>query len=291
MTASLGLLGLGNMGLAVAGRLSTAFSVHAYDPDPARCALAAENGVHVAGSQEEVAERARTVVLSLPRPSISYEAVRLLTGAWGTGGAIVETSTVTPSDVRTAVGICTDHSALYIDAAILSGVASVQNATTTLLIGGDAAAIAQLRPVLDAITPNQLHLGEAGAGMAAKVINNAVAHAVYVLLAEAAAIGAANGIDIPTLVNLLSGPEAGLLRPLTHRIGERLHEHNFDGGMSVEAARKDSVLALQLAQSDGIPLFTIQAAHAAYEIAVAQGLARSDYSAVATLWEAWSGTR
>jgi 3-hydroxyisobutyrate dehydrogenase-like beta-hydroxyacid dehydrogenase len=89
--------------------------------------------------------------------------------------------------------------------------------------------------------------------------------------------------------DLLARPDAGLIRPLTHRIQERLATGDFDGGMPTEAARKDSVLALELAQKHGIPLFAIQAAHVPYEIAVSSGLAREDYVAVARLWEQWTG--
>jgi 3-hydroxyisobutyrate dehydrogenase len=57
--------------------------------------------------------------------------------------------------------------------------------------------------------------------------------------------------------------------------------------MPLEAARKDSLLAQQLAQDAGIPIFTIPAAHGVFEIAISAGWAREDYSALAKLWENW----
>ena len=57
--------------------------------------------------------------------------------------------------------------------------------------------------------------------------------------------------------------------------------------MPLDAARKDSVLALDMAQRDGIPLFAIQGAHTAYELACAQGKGREDYAVLATLWDRW----
>lgn len=56
-----------------------------------------------------------------------------------------------------------------------------------------------------------------------------------------------------------------------------------------QAARKDSTLALRLAEHTKIPLFTIQAAHTAYELGMAAGLGRQDYASIATLWEGWTG--
>ena len=298
--AAVGLLGLGNMGAAIAHRLVAHFAVVGFDPDDDRRREAAARGVTMVDSVEEVAAAARVVVLSLPRPAISLDATRRLTTVWGTttvatapagtatagvatsgaatagtatagaataggtGGAIVETSTVTPNDAKEAAGVCSATGCHYVDAAILSGVGPVTEGRTSLLVGGATASIALVQPVLDAITPTQRHLGDVGAGMAAKVINNAVAHAVYVVLSEAVAMGRANGIELATIVDMFSDPEGGLIRPLTHRIAERVAMGDYDGGMPVDAARKDSELALQLAQSSRIPLFAIQAAHSVY---------------------------
>lgn len=211
-----------------------------------------------------------------------------ISAVWPSAGAVIETSTVTPDDARQAAAICTQHGISYVDAAILSGVKSVQEGTTSLLIGGDPASYPTIQPVLDALSPNQLVLGGVGTGMAAKVVNNAVAHAVYVVLSEAVAMARTDGIAPATLVKLLSDPEAGLLRPLTHRIAERLPAGEFGGGMAVDSARKDSELALRMAQASGVPLFAIQAAHTVYEIAAAEGMGPHDYSIVATLWDRWA---
>jgi 3-hydroxyisobutyrate dehydrogenase len=177
----------------------------------------------------------------------------------------------------------------FIDAAILSGVGQMYQGTATLLLGGSDDDIERARPVLEAISATLTRFGAIGSGMAAKVINNAVAHAVMVVLAEAGAMAVANGIDGAELTALLSGPEAGLNRPLTHRFAERILHGSYDGGMPTEAARKDSTLAIGLAQQARVPLFAIQAAHTVYELGVDSGLGRQDYSAIATLWEKWTG--
>jgi 3-hydroxyisobutyrate dehydrogenase-like beta-hydroxyacid dehydrogenase len=89
-----------------------------------------------------------------------------------------------------------------------------------------------------------------------------------------------------TLVDLLQGEE-GLKRPLTHRVCERMLQGRYEGGMSVLNARKDSALALEIAQQLGVPLYAIQASHTPYEIAAASGLENLDYASLATLWEEW----
>jgi 3-hydroxyisobutyrate dehydrogenase-like beta-hydroxyacid dehydrogenase len=99
---------------------------------------------------------------------------------------------------------------------------------------------------------------------------------------------ASGGAELPA-IELLAHPEAGLLRPLTHRFAERVLHDDYAGGMPTEAARKDSTLALAMAQETGVPLFAVQAAHTVYELAVAGDLGRLDYASIAGLWERWTG--
>jgi 3-hydroxyisobutyrate dehydrogenase-like beta-hydroxyacid dehydrogenase len=288
VTDTIGVVGLGNMGAAVAGRLALEFDVYGYDPSAERRTVAATLGVTPVDEVAGLASRTSTIVLSLPRPEISASSIRcLLDAGLGSGAVVIETSTIRPSDARSDAAVCADWGAEYVDAAILSGVKSVAEGATLLLVGGAESAVERSKDALNAITTNRRWLGAVGAGMAAKVINNAVAHDVYVVLSEAVALGRANGIGIDVLADVLGDPEGGLVRPLTHRIIERLAERNFDGGMPIEAARKDSQLALDLGQASGVPLFATQAAHTVYEIALARGLGRLDYSAIATLWENW----
>lgn len=287
MKEAIGLVGLGNMGAALAERLLQMYEVVGFDLDPERRGAAAALGVTIAAGSADIAWRTRTVLLSLPNPKASQATVAEIVAAKGKAELVIETSTVTPADARGMSATCVAAGVEYIDAAILSGVTSVVDGATLLLVGGPETAVHKAGAVLDAVTTKRRWLGGVGAGMAAKVINNAVAHDVYIVLSEAVAMGKANGIPLATLVDVLADPEGGLLRPLTHRIAERLADADFAGGMPVEAARKDSLLALDLAQSSGVPLFATQASHTVYEIASCAGMGRLDYSVVATLWDTW----
>ncbi len=284
-----GLCGLGNMGSAIASRLAAAGPVIGYDPDEKRAAAAAEShGITLAEDLPEVAA-AGTVVLSLPAPAVSRTAVDTLARQMRPGGLIVETSTVSPADVWSMDAGCRPRSIRLVDAAILSGVQQMREGKSALLVGGSDEDVAHARRVLDALTVRQVRFGPVGSGMAAKVINNAVAHAVMVVLVEAGAMAAATGVSGEAMIDLLADPDAGLSRPLTHRFAERIMHGDYAGGMPAEAARKDSALALKLAQDSGVPLFATQAAHTVYEIAGSSSLARQDYAAIARLWEAWTG--
>src|SRR5579875_3669638 len=286
---AVGLCGLGNMGAAIASRLAAAGPVIGYDIDEERMAAAAgAYGLAPARALGDVAS-ADAVVLSLPSPAISRQVAGDLAARMRPGGLIVETSTVNPADMWRVRDECEKQSIRVIDAAILSGVQQMYEGRSTLLIGGSDEDVALASPVLDALSQSQVRLGPVGSGMAAKVINHAVAHAVMVVLVEAGAMAAATGVPGKTMASLLAGPDAGLTRPLTHRFAERILNGDYEGGMPTEAARKDSLLALELARDSGVPLFATQAAHTVYEIAISSGLAREDYASIARLWERWTG--
>lgn len=287
-SSTIGLCGLGNMGSAIAARLLTVGPVVGYDPDPARAEAAERRGVTRAESLEQVAE-AGVVVLSLPAPAVSREVVDTLLTTLRPDSLIVETSTCNASEVRSLAASAEQHGVRLFDAAILSGVQQMYDGTSTLLIGGEEQDLERARPVLEALGRERIHLGPTGSGTAAKVINNAVGHAVTVVLVEAGAMAAATGVSGKALADLLARPDAGLMRPLTHRFAERVLRGDFEGGMPSEVARKDSVLALELARDAHVPLFAIQAAHSVYEILSGGGLARQDYSSMARLWEEWTG--
>ena len=290
MSDAIGIVALGNAGSAMAAALSGKLPLIGYDSDPNRRQAVAGLAIECVDSVAEVAARAKRVILSLPAPDISQAVVTELLAGERIPELIIETSTVTPKVAQTLDGLCRARQVRFVDAAIASGVAAMAAGQVTFLVGGEPADVEQARPVLAPMAKKIMHLGPVGAGMGAKVVNNAVMHAVMVVLIEAAALAAKLDIPMPTLVDLLEGEE-GLKRPLTHRVCERMMHGQYDGGMSVLNARKDSTLAIEIAQQLGVPLYAIQASHTPYEIAAASGLENLDYAALAKLWETWCGVR
>lgn len=290
MSDRIAVVGLGQMGLPIATRLAASFDVLAFDISYERRALAA--GHHRITATDDLAQlgSSTTVVLSLPNPSISRSVLSQLAPRMTPGTVVVETSTVLPEDVREWQRLLEPVGARVVDAAVLSGVAQMEQGKATLLVGGDASDLEGVSAVLAAIGGAGVQrFGPLGAGMAAKVVNNGVAHAVMVVLVEAFAMARAEGVALEDIAAMLDREDGGLQRPLNHRIMHRMASADFKGGMPLDAARKDSTLALAMAQRSGTPLFATQAAHTVYDIASGAGLGRADYSAVAKLWEEWTG--
>lgn len=286
MSNTLGIIGLGNAGSALASALSGRIPLIGYDASPARRDVVAKLDLTWAGSAAEVAAKSATVLLSLPKPDISRAVVAEILGGETRPATVIETSTITPRTARDLGEACAAAGVAFVDAAIGGGVQSMADAKCTFLVGGDAASFAKAKPVLDLLAATIHHLGPVGAGSGAKIVNNGVMHALMVVLIEAAAMGKKLGIEMPKLVEILGRPD-GIRRPLEHRVKERMIDGNYAGGMSVMNARKDSTLALETAQDYGVPLFATLAAHTPYEIAQQKGMGDLDYAALAKLWEEW----
>lgn len=281
------LYGLGNMGYLVGQRIAAQYPLLVADLDAdALSRAAAEYQAQPVRDPAQLSD-CDVVVLCLPSPAASHNVLRHIAPHLRKDCIVVETSTVNPSDIALSVSILEPFGIRLIDASIMAGVSQMAAGTAMLLVGGDQADVKHVQPVLDAIASKTVHFGAVGAGAAAKVINNAVAHAVMVVVVEAGSMATAAGIDCNKLVDLLADKQMGLHRPLTHRYAERIMSGNYEGGMPLEAARKDSVLALELAQSLGVPLFAIQGSHSVYEIAQSAGYGRDDYAAIAKIWRDW----
>ena len=287
----IGLIGLGNAGLAMLQALSKSSALHVYDRDPDRCRDLSESCLHppiVAGSAAALARDVDLIILSLPTPAASLSVAEEIRSAVGPGTTVLETSTVSPEDVEAVHALLSPTGARVVDTAVVGGVHKLAEGEGVFLIGSPEAEAGIAATVLRRMAAELFFLKGRGDGMRTKLIVNAVAHAVYVVLVEAGALAATQEIPLSILYRLLER-ESGLTRPLTHRFGERLRAHDFAGGMSTLNARKDSGLMLDTARSLGVPIFAIQAAHSVYELAVRDGLGRLDYASVGQLWEKWLG--
>lgn len=283
-----GLIGLGNAGLALAAPVLRKYRLAGFDLDPARCALAAEMGIAVCASARELAERCGIIILSLPNPAASKSVLEAIGAKALSGRLIVETSTVTPEDIAALQSIAEPAGAAVVESAIIGGVQKLSAGEGTFLVAAAESDYRRVEPILQAAAEKIYFLGPPGNAMRAKLVCNAVAHAVMVVLVEAAALAAAQNVPMDVFYELMRR-DSGLMRPLTHRFGERILQQDFEGGMSTLNARKDSALILDAARDLGVPLFAISAAHSVYEIALREGLEKQDYAAISKLWEKWLG--
>lgn len=286
--ARIALIGLGSAGSALLQGLAASRTVHVYDRAAERRTKlpACAHPPVVAANAAEAARDADLVILALPTPAASLAVADEIRQAVGPQTLVLESSTVRPEDVETVHALLSPTGARVLDGAMIGGVHKLAEGQGVFLVGAPEAEAGLAGEVLRSIAAEIFFLARRGDGMRAKLIVNAVAHAVYVVLVEAGALAATQDIPLSVIRRLLAR-ESGLMRPLTHRFGERLGAHDFEGGMSTLNARKDSGLILDQARALGVPLFAIQAAHTAFELGVREGLGELDYASIGQLWEKW----
>lgn len=288
MNNAIAMIGLGNAGASLAQALSGEFPLRGYDINPRRRDVVASLEIDCQDSIEAALAEADFALLSLPRPEISRAVVEAIAAARSSVKTVIESSTITPKVARDLAATCSKANIGFVDAAIAGGVQSMAAGENTFLVGGSDEDVTHARTILEPIAARIHFLGPVGAGSGAKVVNNGVMHALMVVLIEAGAMASKLEIPMGNMMEILARPD-GLMRPLEHRLGDRIAHADYVGGMSVANARKDSMLALETAQDLGVPLFATLAAHTPYEIAEQLGYGDLDYAVLAKLWESWCG--
>jgi 3-hydroxyisobutyrate dehydrogenase-like beta-hydroxyacid dehydrogenase len=234
-------LGLGRMGLPVAGRLASRMppgAVTGFDPVAKRRAAASAAGLGVAATAEEAVRGADVLVLVLPG---SAEVEALVAGAEGAsildllvdGATVLDLTSTDPRVAeRAARAMATGRAGRtgsegragdvgpsgrvgWVGAPMGGGVAGAGSGGLTLYVGGAAGDVERVRPLLDALADpvagGRVELAGAGpgAGCTAKLLVNALWFGQVAAAAEALQIGRDRGLDPSRLVGLLARSAAG----------------------------------------------------------------------------------
>ncbi len=216
--SSVGVVGLGSMGLGMARTLAgKGFRVIGFDLRASQRDAAASSGVEAADTIDAVFARSDLIVFSLPTAqdvaSVVNAHAPLSRAGRGTRVVIVDTSTSEP-DVSRALAAKLDAAGMgFLDAPVSGGPSGAAAGKLTMMIGGSEADVGLARPVIDALSAKALHVGPSGAGNVAKLVNNLLAAAHMITTSEGLRLAAAAGID----------PEAAL-RVVNAASGRSLHQ-------------------------------------------------------------------
>jgi len=193
---SLGLIGLGLLGSAIAERLlASGYAVVGYDIDAARRGALQSLGGEAVPCATAVATACRVVVLSLPTSAIVWEVVQQLQPQVAKGGLIIDTTTGDPHDTeRTAAWLQGRHID-YVDATIAGSSEQVRQRAVIAMLGGEPSPVARSRPILEAFSKQVFHVGRCGSGARMKLVVNLVLGLNRAVLAEALALANHCGMD------------------------------------------------------------------------------------------------
>jgi 3-hydroxyisobutyrate dehydrogenase-like beta-hydroxyacid dehydrogenase len=286
--ATVGVIGLGNMGLPMAGHLLAAgFAVQGHDVRPeAMDALARAGGTPTASPADAVAG-APMAITSLPSVAALQEVVggeSGLAGAGPDGLILIETSTLPVAAKAEAAAALGRVGAVVLDCP-LSGTASQMRARDiAVYASGDPAALKRSHDVLAAFSRVQHEVGAFGNGMRMKLIANHLVAVHHTAAAEALLLARRAGLD-PALALQALSDGAGNSRMLEIR-GPMMVEGDFSrANIALEVFQKDIGLISDLARAARCPLPLFSAAAQLHLAAMAQGRLAEDPACVFAVLE------
>ena len=211
---SVGVIGLGVMGHAIATRLRQqlgALAVHDLRRDAANDLVAA--GATFYGTAAEVAAHSDVVVLSLNAAPIVEQVVfggdGVLAG-WSSGrdGLIIDMSSIAPDRTRDFAARVASQGFSWVDAPLSGGAPGALAGRLSLMVGGDVPAVPRAETVLDHLAARVTHVGHSGAGQFVKLINQVLVGIGFSALAEVAAMTRAADLDPYAVLSALTGGRA-----------------------------------------------------------------------------------
>lgn len=278
-------LGLGNMGRPMARTLLSRFgAITVWNRSRAAAAELADLGARVAAT---LAEAARPVVLTvlpdLPDVVSVVERDGGLAEGWGASGTqhpvLVVHGTVSPPAVREyADEAWRRYGVRVVDAPVSGGPTGARNGTLSIMVGGDGETVAWLRPVFDHLGSVVRHLGDVGAGQVAKACNQVVVAGTISAVSEAVLLARRSGVDLPALLDVLTGGLAG--SEVLRQKRDHWLQESYQAGGSVQNQLKDLHIVAALADSVGSPTPVTDVVRQLFEELAAAGDGELDHSAV-----------
>lgn len=278
-SSSVGLIGAGLLGQSIAHcLLQSNETVTGFDIDQQRCLELVEQGAQTVQSAADVCQQCRRIFLSLPDSTIVATVVEEIRSQLQAGDIIIDTTTGNPRDTRHLSQSLAEEGISYLDATIVGSSVQVRSREVLMLIGGDASAVSDCQPLLDAISSQALHLGPSGAGATMKLVVNLVLGLNRAVLAEGLSLGEACGLEAAQVLSVLRQSPA--YSGVMDTKGSKMIREDFSPQARLAQHLKDVQLILQLGDEHSQSLSLSQVHQSLLETAVELGYADADNSAV-----------
>lgn len=250
----LAFLGLGVMGLPMAGHLAKAgHAVTVYNRSGAKAAAwVAEFGSKQAASPRQAAQDADIVFCCVGNDDDLRSVVLGDNGAFAgmrAGSVLVDHTTASANVARELAVIAKDKGLGFIDAPVSGGQAGAVNGMLTVMCGGELSTFEQIKPVAMHYGRAVTRVGEAGAGQLAKMVNQICIAGLVQALSEGIAFGQAAGLDMKLVLDVINKGAAQSWQ-MENR-GNTMVDDKFDFGFAVDWMRKDLGLVMDEARRNG----------------------------------------
>ncbi|MEN9317290.1 MAG: hypothetical protein RIS35_3683 [Pseudomonadota bacterium] len=275
-------IGLGAMGAPMASNLIDAgFRLRVFNRSSVRAAPLVERGAVACASPADAARGAEFVVSMVADDAATRSVMTGDTGvlvAIAGGAIIIDSSTNTPRIAREIADTARARGAHYLDAPVSGSIAQARGRELVFMVGGETAALARARPLLEAMGRMIRHAGPAGAGATLKLVNNMLSGTVNAALAEAVSVIEAAGLDGATALEVLAEGAAGCR--LTKTKIPKMYARDFAPQFQLGLMEKDLRYFLSLADELDRPAPIAALVRGEFQAARRAGLGPMDVSAV-----------
>ncbi len=287
--ATIGFIGLGNMGAPMAANLVKAgHRVTGFDLVSRAVERLAAKGGAAAASAPAAAAGSEIVITMLPAGpqvrSVYLGADGLLAHA-RKDALLIDCSTIDVETARAVAAAAAEAGFDMLDAPVSGGVAGAEAATLTFMVGGEEAVFSRAQPILAAMGRTIVHAGPAGNGQAAKICNNMMLGVSMIAVCEAFSLAERLGLEAQTLFDI-SAKSSGQCWALTSYcpvpgpVPASPANRDYAPGFTAAMMLKDLRLAQQAAGASAAPTPLGAAAANLYQLFVDEGAGRLDFSAI-----------
>ena len=280
-------IGLGAMGRPMAANLADDFTtlVHNRTREVADTHAAAYGTTPV--DLREVVE-ADVVFSCLPTTAEVGATVAALRDDLRPGTVWVDCTSGDPAGSRALADELDALDVTYLDAPVSGGTDGAAAGTLTMMVGGDAGALAQVRPALESMATTIVHVGPVGAGHAVKAINNTLLAANLWLATEGLTALARQGVDPSAALEVING-SSGRSFTSERLLPERVVTREFPVTFALGLLAKDTGIGQAVLDDAGVPAPLLRQVPGLYRLATTELGPDVDHSAAAQLVERWAG--
>lgn len=289
----IGWIGTGVMGRSMCGHLvAKGYQATIFTRTREKAADLIAKGAAWAASPQEVAAQSDVVFSIVGFPADVRE---VLLGAHGAlagaapGTVLVDMTTSEPSLAIEIAAAAKARGVHSLDAPVSGGDIGARNAALSIMVGGDAAVVDSVRPLLECMGKSIVHQGGNGSGQHTKVVNQILIAGNMVGVCEALLYGFRAGLDVEKVLQSVGGGAAGSWS--LNNLGPRIVKGDFEPGFFVEHFIKDMGIALAEARQMGLVVPGLALTHQLYLAVQAQGMGRKGTQALILALEHIAGIR
>ena len=248
-------LGLGIMGSRMAVNLAKkGHTVTAWNRTRSRADALASSGVTAAATPADATRGAEALAMCLADPPAVESAFFGKAGALETlasGAIVVDLSTGSPALAKRLDDAVRAIGGRFVESPVTGSKNGAAAGTLTLMCGGDEAALAAAKPILDAIATKVIHIGAVGTATRVKLMGNTVIGLMLEALCEGIVLCEKAGIPPAKLLEVIQA--SGYASPYWDFKGKAILAGDFDTHFSVDLMHKDLTLALESANELKVP--------------------------------------